>query len=800
MKDPRLPEDGSLHPPSSPTDVVVVNARCCIRTCDGHRVVTVSSVPLAHYAVGDRVGEAHAMVILVEQGWALQCEVARAFGCTVRTVRRNSRRVEEGGLAALGRPAGYPRGRQRLSRSRYRRVLDWKAQGIPNRRIAERLGVTEKAVRKTLKRLGWKGAPSAQRELPFASTDPNVSAESPGTGPTVAIDRSQDDGSAQIDAGGTPGRADPNLSASTGLPVDLPVSLDTDPEDRCMDRLLAHLGALDDAAPMFGEQTEVAGAGVLLAIPALLESRVFEVAREVYGSLGPAFYGLRTTVLTLLLMALLRIRRPEGLKERSPRSFGRILGLDRAPEVKTLRRKLERLAAARQAASFGRALAEQRVATRGRAMGFLYVDGHVRVYHGMRPLPKTHVARMRISLPSTTEYWVNDATGEPLFVVPTEANPGLVAVLPPILDEVRRLVGERRVTVVFDRGGWSPRLFQKLITAGFDVLTYRKGRFPRVARKRFVACEATLDGQVVRYVLADQGVRFRSGLRLRQVTRLAEDGHQTPIVTSRRDLSAIEVAYRMFSRWRQENFFKYLREEYALDALVEYEVESADPARIVPNPARTRIDSVLKRARAALGEVLAQYGVEAFTSAEVLRRTMRGFKIANALAAREVLAALKRVTGLERQRANIPARLPIGVARPEETVKLAVERGHLVNLLKMVAYQAEGDLLRMVTPHYSRAEDEGRTLIQNALGQSGDIKVVGDELRVAIDPLSSPHRTRALAALCVELTAARVRFPGTSKRLVFTVKPSPKPSPAFPGPSVAQTGSDDAKPDILAGG
>ena len=73
-------------------------------------------------------------------------------------------------------------------------------------------------------------------------------------------------------------------------------------------------------------------------------------------------------------------------------------------------------------------------------------------------------------------------------------------------------------------------------------------------------------------MLADQGVLLLGGkLRLRQVTRLSDDGqHQTPILTSRRDLPAVEVAYRMFERWRQENFFKYLREEYALDALVDY--------------------------------------------------------------------------------------------------------------------------------------------------------------------------------------------------------------------------------------
>jgi hypothetical protein len=99
--------------------------------------------------------------------------------------------------------------------------------------------------------------------------------------------------------------------------------LDTDPMDRSGDRLLAYLGLLDDAAPLFGSQAQVARAGVLLALPPLLHSGVLECAQQIYGSLGPAFYGLRTSLLTLWLMALWRIKRPEGLKEHSPQALGR---------------------------------------------------------------------------------------------------------------------------------------------------------------------------------------------------------------------------------------------------------------------------------------------------------------------------------------------------------------------------------------------------------------------------------------------------------------------------------------------
>ncbi len=737
----------------NPDNVRVINSRCIVRSQEDHCVVLVSGIALAQYARTDRMAEAYAMVNLVEQGWASQQDVARAFACAARTVRRHQRRLEEGGLAALGRTGGYPLGRTRVAAAREQLIQRLKAQGVGQREIARRMGVNEKAIRNLLRRLGWKAASPVQNQLPLETTplaNPSLSGSMPAASSSPLA-------STQC--------ADSNLSAFCGA------SQDTDPGDRCTDRLLARLGLLEDALPLFGSATAVPRAGVLVALSVLVASGVFECAQKIYGSLGPSFYGLRTSLLTLLLMALWRIKRPEGLKEYSPQDLGRVLGLDRAPEVKTLRRKLARLAAAGRASQFGQALAQQRVARRGTALGFLYTDGHVRVYHGQHALPKTHVARMRISLPATSDYWVNDSAGDPLFVVTAEANAGLVKMLPGILGQVRTLVGQRRVTVVFDRGGYSPKLFQQMQTDGFDLLTYRKGRYPRIPRTRFQPRRTRCGGRIVSYVLADQEVRLLKGkLRLRQVTRLMENGHQTPILTSRRDLPAAQVAYRMFERWRQENFFKYLREEYALDALVEYAAVPDDPTREVPNPAWAAMDAQLRQAQAHLDRLQAEYGLEALTNLEDQRRTMRGFKTAQGKLGQKIWNAWQRVLQLEKRRAAIPRRLPVQAVLKEPVVKLAPERKHLTNLIKMVAYQAESDLLRLVAPHYRRAGDEGRTLIQSALASAADLEVTQTELRVVLAAQSSPHRTRAIAVLCEELNQTETVFPGSNLRLHYSVR------------------------------
>ena len=704
------------------------------------------------------------MVNLVDQGWADQNDVAKAFGCSVRTLRRHQRRFEQGGLAALGRAGGYPRGRARMPSVRQQSIQQLKDRGHSQNEIARRLGITVRAVRKTLRRLGWKPQTPVQPELPWPSSEsaqPDPAALSSAAASAASSAQAPDRGE------------DPNLSAFSKTPAGSSAagSLDTDPTDRSLDRLMARLGLLEDAPPLFGSVSALPRAGVLLAIPALVQSGVFDGARQVYGSLGPAFYGLRTTLLTLLLMALWRLKRPEALKEHSPAALGWVMGIDRAPEVKTLRRKLARLALFQRAAQFGQALAQRRIAGHGQAFGFLYVDGHVRVYHGRHRLPKAHVARMRLSMPATTDYWVNDLTGDPLFVVTAAANAGLVKMLPGILEQVRSLMGNRRLTVVFDRGGYSFKLFQQVLAAGFDLLTYRKGPCRRIPRKRFHPCQTRLGGRTTTYLLADQEVRLQKGkLRLRQVTRLAEDGHQTPILTSRRDLSAAQVAYRMFDRWRQENFFKYLREEYALDALADHQVVPDDPNREVPNPEWAAVDAKQRQAQARLDRLQAEYGLEAFANLEKQRRTMRGFRIAQSKLGRQIWDAWQSVEQLQGRRQKIPRRVPVQSTRSEPVVKLAPEIKHLTNLIKMVAYQAESALLRAVAPPYSRARDEGRTLIQSALSSTADLEVTQSELVVTLAPLSSAHRTRAIAALCEELNASKTMFPGSCLRLRYTVR------------------------------
>jgi hypothetical protein len=272
------------------------------------------------------------------------------------------------------------------------------------------------------------------------------------------------------------------------------------------ERALARAGALVEAAPQFVAAEAVRYGGALLALPALLSVGLLAAGDHTYGALETGFYGLRATLLTVAFMALLRIRTPEQLQGQPPGELGVLLGLDRAPEVKTLRRTLWELAARRQATAFSQHLAARWVQESAEAVGLLYIDGHVRPYHGTaHTLPETWVARRRLCMPATTDVWVQQQDAQPLFVVTAPANDDLLAMLRrEILPEVRRLVGERRVTIAFDREGWSPTFFQEVAQQGFDVLTYRKGRYAPWRATVFRSVTGVVDGRSVSYDLAER--------------------------------------------------------------------------------------------------------------------------------------------------------------------------------------------------------------------------------------------------------------------------------------------------------
>ena len=247
-------------------------------------------------------------------------------------------------------------------------------------------------------------------------------------------------------------------------------------------------------------------------------------------------------------------------------------------------------------------------------MGFLYAGGHARAYFGTRQVQKMHVARLKFPGPAAAETWVTGAADDPVFMVIAEPSQSLAGQLRGLLPQLRQVAGEgRRVTVCFDRGGWSPALFADITGAGSGLLTYRKGPAADLPGPAFTTVTCTDDrGRPHQYELAGttialeigEGPRKGEQVTLRQVTRRepASGGaiRQVHTLTSRTDLPAGEVCWRMSSRWREENYFRYARTHFALDALDSYAAVPDDPDRLVPSPAKKTAAARVRRAEAAI--------------------------------------------------------------------------------------------------------------------------------------------------------------------------------------------------------
>ncbi len=542
---------------------------------------------------------------------------------------------------------------------------------------------------------------------------------------------------------------------------------------REIERLLASTGKIKEAVPNFSTSEGVQHAGVLLALPVLSKVGLLGAGRKTYKALSNGFYGLQSILLTLAFMALLRIKTPEQLKGANPGELGIVLGLDRAPEVKTLRKKLREMGLRNKAGKFMSFLSKRWVDEDRDTIGFVYIDGHVRPYNGRKyKLPKTHVARRRLCMPATTDFWINDANCEPIFFVTAEANDSLLSIIhEEVIPELKKLAGKgKRVTLVFDREGWSPKSFEKWYNEDIDVITYRKGKYDPWPEDCFIEVKSQVRGKAVKYLLGERSIKINKNFWIREVRRLCDDSHQTSVITTRQDLNCEQIARRMFFRWNQENFFRYMREEYALDHLVTNDVESADAERLVPNPEKKEERKKLTKLKRELEKLKKEYGDKAIQNDETLRPTMRGFNIANPGYKKEIVELEKNIEKAEVNIKSIPDKIAVKYILGEhEIVRLETERKILTDGIKMICYRAETSLLNLMGPFFARNNDEGRAFLKSVFQQPADI--IPDKKQeliiVKFHTMSTPRANRALKKLCEAMNEESYAYPGTRLKLVF---------------------------------
>ena len=570
-------------------------------------------------------------------------------------------------------------------------------------------------------------------------------------------------------------------------------------------RLAASIGGYGSAAPQFEAALDVPRGGVLCALPALLAMGLLE-GTDTYFTLPPGYYAADSLLMLLAFMALNRMQSLETLRNDAPGEWGKLLGLDRVPEVRTLREKVQIMSHTGKpeewSACLGQRWMGQAEGVDTSAASVLCIDGHVRVYHGQQTqLPKHYVAREKLCLRATVDYWVNALDGQPFMVINQVVDPGLIRsieeeilpllearhpalacveatkaadmALPMLEGEFIPASAERRVpprlTLVFDREGYSPEFFLRMRNKGIACLTYHKYPGPAWPEEEFQTSSVCLaNGQIVSMRLAERGICLSNRLWVREIRKLTERGHQTPILATDYLTPMASVASRMFARWSQENFFRYARMNFGLDRLADYRTEEiTDPIQVV-NPAYRALDSQVRSATGKRSRLLAQFGalnVEESIDTE----TMEPFLTAKSALHEQINGLKTDIAKLKAERKATPHYVKIqDLPEVDRFRKLATASKHFIDTIKIVAYRAEcamTNIVREVMPK----PDQARALIATLHATEADIlpDYANKTLTVRLHRSARAHTDAVITKLCDELSATETVFPRTELRMIF---------------------------------
>jgi transposase len=724
--------------------------------------------PVFRHAEGDRRAFRMFTAQLICQGACHQVDIVRSFGVSKNNVIRSVNKYRAGGVEAFYTPR-TPRGASVMTPEVTARAQQLLGTGWSPTEVANELGLKVDTLRKAIQkgRLIRPGSPQPGEPTPEKTPVPH---------PLPATDKSA--------------RAALDAAAEMGTAC-------TRPDER----VLAAFGLLDGAPTRFETCRDVSFGGVLCALPALAGNGLFRHLHDCLAKLR-GYYSTLHVIILLAYMALCRVKAVEQLQYQPPGELGKLLGLDRVPEVRCLRRKLAALSIDDGPERWAGLLSRDWLEAAPQLAGVLYVDGHVRLYHGSKTaLPKRYVSRQRLCLRGTTDYWVNDILGQPFFAVERPIDHGLLEVLksdivPRLLQEVpsqptaEELAADRhraRFVIIFDREGYSPEFFKEMWQSHrIACITYHKYPKDDWPTTEFAECETTLSsGERIWLRLAERGTWVgdqKNGLWVREIRKLTDSAHQVSLISTAFGESALTDAARLFSRWSQENFFHYMMEHFAIDLLNEYRTEEIpETKRPVVNPKWRELDRRRRSVKSKLTHQQARFAALTLhpESGEAAQAKWEKRKA-------ELVEAIEQfereLTEINDQLKSTPSHLKWDeLAETEKFERLAPSRKQLVDTIKMIAYRAETAMASLVRESLARTDD-ARSLLRDLFRSEADLLPdVGQRLlRVQVHPMSNPRSNRAIAHLLDHLNAAEFTYPGTSLKLIYSIAGEAEPPNSVP--------------------
>jgi hypothetical protein len=715
------------------------------------------SQPVFHHAENDHHSFRMFTAQLICQGACRQVDIVRAFGVSKNSAIRSVNTYRAGGVKAFYTPRAT-RGASVLTPAVTAQAQQLLWAGWSRREVAAEVGLKLDTLRKAIQQGRLTEPGPLEPEAP-----------APGTAPAPPTPTATDKSTRAIE----------DAAAEMGTAC-------TRPDER----VLAAFGLLDGAPTRFETCRDVSFGGVLCALPALAENGLFRHIHVCLAQLR-GYYSTLHVIVLLAHMALCRIKTVEQLQYQPPGELGKLSGLDRVPEVRCLRRKLAALSIDDGPQKWAGLLSKDWLEAAPELAGALYVDGHVRLYHGSQTaLPRRYVSRQRLCLRGTTDYWVNDALGQPFFAVQRPIDHGLLEALrsdivPRLLKDVpgqpteAELEADRyraRFVILFDREGYSPEFFKEMWqTHRIACITYHKYPKDDWPAVEFAEIETTLPGgERVSLPLAERGSWIgdrKSGLWVREVRKLTTSGHQVSLISTAFCGSAVRDAAGLFSRWSQENFFGYMMEHFAIDLLNEYRTEEIpETKRPVVNPKWRELDRQKRSVKSKLTHRQARFAALTLhpESDEAARAKWEQQKA-------ELVEAIeqfeKELTDLNSKLKETPSHLAWdALPEAEKFQRLAPSRKQLVDTVKLIAYRAETAMASIVRESLARTDD-ARSLLRDLFRSEADLvpDVEQQVLRVHVHPMSNPRSNRAIAHLLDHLNAAEFTYPGTNLQLVYSL-------------------------------
>ena len=667
---------------------------------------------------------------LICQGACRQVDIVRTFGVSKQSVIRSINKYRAGGVKAFYTPRAT-RGATVMTPEVTAQAQQLLGAGWSRREVAEHLGLKLDTLRKAFQQ----GRLTEPGPLEPGATAPDKAA---ALQPPIATDRST--------------RAVEDAAAEMGTAC-------TRPDQR----VLAAFGLLDGAPTHFEPCRDVSFGGVLCALPALAENGLFRHIHDCLVQLR-GYYSTLHVIVLLAHMALCRIKAVEQLQYQPPGELGKLLGLDRVPEVRCLRRKLAALSLDDGPKKWAGLLSRDWLEAAPELAGTLYVDGHVRLYHGSQTaLPKRYVSRQRLCLRGTTDYWVNDALGQPFFAVERPIDHGLLEALrsdivprllkdvpgQPTVEELKADRYRARFVILFDREGYSPEFFKEMWqTHRIACITYHKYPKNDWPAAEFAEIETTLPGgERVWLQLAERGTWIgdkKSGLWVREVRKLTPSGHQVSLISTAYGELALQDAAQLFSRWSQENFLRYMMQHYAIDLLNEYRTEEIpETKRPVVNPQWRELDRQRRSVKSKLTHHQARFAALTLhpQSDEAAQSKWEKRKA-------ELVEAIEQfdheLTGINSQLKTTPSHLDWDkLPETEKFQRLAPSRKQLVDTVKLIAYRGETALAAIVREELARTDD-ARSLLRDLFCSEADLLPDLEQrvLRVQVHPMSNPRANR----------------------------------------------------------